>query len=611
MYTVFVQMPENGLKRKVKKASPKSAKLPKVSEVEEEDDECIEEAEDNTSEDFFTTHYCQDLDDVEATRLLGADVATNSELRLPAMGPAVLLNRTNQSAQLNPLTDWKSYEALGLRKTLRDNIGDPLSDEQNDFYQLLSRYKDVLLPRGDSKEEMREVYCLHALNHALRTRRLVMQHSARLRELKESGQLDDAAVEKFRDQGLARPKVLILCPFRKTAMQIVDIMTRLLFGSGSKKLVTNRKRFVKEFGGAGNDVSHRKDVDDDYKELMSGNVDDCFRVGLGIAKKSLKLYTDFYQADILLASPVGLRMVVGDEDEKHHEHDFLASIEVLIMDQTDVFLMQNWQHVLHLFDNLHRQPKEAHDVDLTRVRLWSLNGWAKLYRQTVVLADVAVPELRSLFTRYCRNFAGAVYFKPRIEPNGALDRIEPHLSQAFHRFDIVDVATEPDARFDYFVRKVLPHYKDGTLAGTLVFIPSYYDFVRVRNYLKRETASFVQLSEYASNTKVARARDLFFHAKKPMLLLTERFHFYRRYRLKGVKHLIFYQLPTYPQFYAEVSNFLLEPSLHGVDDSVATCTVMYSKLDAMRLANVIGQQHAAQLVGSDKQMHLVVTGQSE
>ena len=58
--------------------------------------------------------------------------------------------------------------------------------------------------------------------------------------------------------------------------------------------------------------------------------------------------------------------------------------------------MQNWEHVLHLVDHLHLQPRDSHGVDFSRVRYWTLNGWQRLYRQTLVFSGLPTPEINAM-----------------------------------------------------------------------------------------------------------------------------------------------------------------------------------------------------------------------
>jgi U3 small nucleolar RNA-associated protein 25 len=53
---------------------------------------------------------------------------------------------------------------------------------------------------------------------------------------------------------------------------------------------------------------------EEYNELFAGNVEDFFRIGLSISKKTLKLYTEFYSSDVIIASPVGLKSIIGGEE---------------------------------------------------------------------------------------------------------------------------------------------------------------------------------------------------------------------------------------------------------------------------------------------------------
>lgn len=265
--------------------------------------------------------------------------------------------------------------------------------------------------------------------------------------------------------------------------------------AGTKSQVMHYKRFVSEYGGETLHFPKKNPKPEDYELTFAGNSDDTFRLGVTFTRKAIKLYSDFYSSDIIIVSPLGLRMIVGAPGDKERDYDFLASIEMLILDQADIFLAQNWDHLLHVLDHLHLQPQSARNTDFSRVRPWCLNGWSRFYRQTLLFASHELAEFRSLFNNRCSNYRGKVRPVNPIE-NGSIKHVAVPIPQMFHRIDVSSIQSSFDQRFEYFINNILPQFKAASKAHCLIFIPSYFDFVRVRNYFKKETINFTQICEY-------------------------------------------------------------------------------------------------------------------
>ena len=182
----------------------------------------------------------------------------------------------------------------------------------------------------------------------------------------------------------------------------------------------------------------------------------------------VKLYSDFFQSDIIVASPIALATKLADKDSPE-EVDFLSSVEIVVAARCDVCQMQNWSHMvtgdpspsihclqthriliyfcffsmsaltLHhshkhetscwflvqmisdpslmcisqfhvwnaaVFGALNGMPKDLHDADVMRVREWYLAGHGADYRQNILLSSFLSPELHALFSNLCHSHAG-------------------------------------------------------------------------------------------------------------------------------------------------------------------------------------------------------------
>ncbi|KAF6229628.1 hypothetical protein HO173_011483 [Letharia columbiana] len=571
--------------------------LDRVDEPEDAEDLGVDGAEESNDleDDYdpFLKHFAQNEDtelsqeiqdvknDTWATRMSDSTLEGGYFLKVPQVSSSAL---AHGSSIVSDTDDLQLKQKLqGPAKKLLPSLDRVTGRLASSIFN----YRDVLFPQRTLKnaETLRKLTCLHVLNHVFKTRDKVIKDNARLAK-------EDREDIEFRDQGFTRPKVLVILPTRNSCVKYIDTIISLC----EPEQQENRKRFQDSY--ASGDDHFSEDKPEDFRELFAGNDDDMFRLGLKFTRKTIKFFAQFYNSDVIFASPLGLRMAIGADDPKKQDHDFLSSVEIVVADQADAMLMQNWEHVEYIFEHLNLQPKEAHGCDFSRVRGWYLDGHAKYLRQTILSSSFNFPSLNRLFSHHMLNVAGKMkYLK---EEDGAMIDLVVSTRQTFSRLDVTSPVTEPDDRFKYFSTAILPslikHSKHGAGAGegVLIYLPSYADFVRVRNYLASSSdtqdISFGSISEYTTVRDVARARSHFFSGRHSVLLYTERAHHFRRYHLKGVKRVIMYGLPENPIFYKEIAGLYLHSSISSAKLNARETSVrtLFSKLDILKLERIVG-----------------------
>ena len=530
--------------------------------------------------------------------------------------------------------------------------------------------EDSTLRWRNQKDDELDAVLIHALTHIHRTRNRVTKHNEKLAKKVKFGQ-EISIDETPRDQGFARPTVLFLSPMRNVCGRAIMRFLKLCPNAhGRSDAVNKLERLENDFLTGYSDDETSSDEDDDgeedveedeefarrkkkmqqkkmkskkkkykthvpleYKELFRGNEDDHFRLGVKITKAAVRPFVDFFGADIVFASPLGIVTAMNDDATAC---DFLSAIELVIVDRCDVIAMQNWEHLETVLEKCNNLPKDAKDVDVNRCHEFHLNGASASARQTIFLTNFETAEINATFNgRLCANIEGK-YRLRAVKEKGVLGAVasmstNDNNSQKMYlnntemisrqEFELVRVSKKniqdaDDVRFRHFARSILPRIRENPDQGQLIFCSTYFEFVRVRNLLVDREVSFSLNSEYTDIAEAARARTLFADGRKRCLLISERAYFYQRRQIRGVNSVFFYSLPENAQFYVDICNFMKLSNTantrkrtdnnNNINNQTQTLSAskqshcLFTRLDALKIERVCGTTRGKKMLLNNK-----------
>ncbi|CCW69810.1 unnamed protein product [Phytomonas sp. Hart1] len=529
-----------------------------------------------------------------------------------------------------------------------------LTFEERGLLDLLQGYPDILdcLRCWQNAASRREIFLLHILNHWFKMRAVVLAHDAILRdrhhrrqaavnvhaakkktvsttpeasvntqgrkrrrkEENSNGESEPPAAAKgaleevddndeleLRDRGFGKTRILIMLPMRNQAYRYVHTIVRIL--GADPACCPKLDNFTSDFSEIEEAVDPTfKRRPKDYQRQFEGNVDDSFCVGLRMETDRVQVYAHPLNSDIIICSPLGLRRRLEKSGDVMVS---LSSIEICLVDEAHVLLEQNWDHASAVLGMLNKRPTDTtHGLsDLRRVYAWALEGKSGRHRQTIFSLNISHATISSAF-RASLNNSGKVLLQHRTE-EGVLSHVLAPVRQNFIRFDVPTIESVDDERFDVFTNKMYQakiHPLVERNVRTIIFVPSYFQFVRLRNYMHREyRESFAAISEYTSVKKQRQALGQFTDLERPLLLLTERFYFFRRYFVKFAEVVIFYSPTLFPDFYTSLVNRIVATSPN------AFAMTLYCRYDTHELSRIVGTKRAATLLERESGIFSFIT----
>ena len=108
------------------------------------------------------------------------------------------------------------------------------------------------------------------------------------------------------------------------------------------------------------------------------------------------------------------------------------------------------------------------------------------------------------------------------------------------------------ARYTLFTKTLWKDiYEDNTSGYTVLLVPNYFDYVKLKAYFKSRNAQVAMISEYTEKRECQRQRTAYELKEVPVLMITERALVFQKIRVRFARNVVLYNLPESPDIIDE------------------------------------------------------------
>ncbi|EDO07018.2 uncharacterized protein BBOV_IV006620 [Babesia bovis T2Bo] len=413
---------------------------------------------------------------------------------------------------------------------------------------------------------VRFLYALHTANHIYKSLSSTVEQS----------------------DGFTRPRVLYLCGLKCMA---ADFINHLITLFTANKEDPRFDKFMEEYYLPDDEASAQESSflktkkSFDFVETFSGNQEDAFKMGLQYQAGKLRLYTPFYSSDIIVASPLGLKILIQEDED----YDYLSSIEVILIDRLDVLKFQNWRFFMDVFEKLNQPLKKWRDADVSRLRHSTIDGQSELYRQTVCVSCTEHAIFNSFFKRL-PNRRGGIKLSSKPRNDFVLLGCRMGIQQLFIKVSASSVKESETALLNYFLKSMLTGLHG--VGNVLVVLGDYTHFLRIQNDLKLANFEYLPCHESTTGKQMLIARQQFQSGNANVLITTSRLLFFKRYLIKGTSRVIFVIPPDYHDLYREAFRMMDLSKKNSI-------VTLYTRYHAQQLEPIAGTEKTSKLLSAD------------